>query len=102
MGVSTGESMIVLAVVWKAHPGKEDEVTRVLSILQTESRKEPGCAMYVVHRGHEDRSRFFIYEEYKDDAALEAHRNTPHFKAYARGDLMRLGERIDANLYDPI
>lgn len=94
--------MLVLAVTWKAHPGKEAEVVRVFSILQTESRKEPGCVMYVVHRGKEDRTRFFVYEQYQDDAALEAHRNTAHFKQYARGELMKLGDRVDANLYEPI
>lgn len=94
--------MIVLAVTWKAYPGKEDETSRVFAILQTESRKEPGCVMYVVHRGHDDRSRFFVYEQYKDAAALEAHRATSHFQRYARGELMKLGERVEANLYDPI
>lgn len=94
--------MIVLAVTWKAHPGKEEETVRVFSILQAESRKEPGCLMYVVHRGHEDRSRFLVYEQYKDQAALEAHRATPHFQQYARGELLKLGERVDADLYDPI
>lgn len=94
--------MIVLAVSWKAHPGKEQEVVRVFSILQAESRKEPGCLMYVVHRGQTDRSRFFVYEQYKDAAALDAHRNTAHFQQYARGELMKLGERVDAHLYDPI
>ena len=94
--------MIVLAVTWKAHPGKGNETVRVFSILQVESRKEPGCVMYVVHRGQEDRSRFFVYEQYKDDAALEAHRATPHFQQYARGELLKLGERLDAHLYDPI
>ncbi len=94
--------MIVLAVTWKAHPGKEKETERVFSILQAESRKEPGCLMYVVHRGHDDRSRFFVYEQYKDEAALEAHRATAHFKQYARGELLKLGERLQADLYDPI
>ncbi len=94
--------MLVLAVTWRAHPGKEAETSRVFGILQTESRKEPGCLMYVVHRGHDDRSRFFVYEQYKDEAALEAHRNTNHFKQYARGELLKLGERLEANLYDPI
>ncbi|HVP44421.1 MAG TPA: putative quinol monooxygenase [Terriglobales bacterium] len=94
--------MIVLAVTWKAHPGKEEEMKRVFSLLQAESRKEPGCLMYVVHRGREDRSRFFVYEQYKDEAALEAHRATPHFRLYARGELMTLGDRLDAHLYEPI
>jgi len=94
--------MIVLAVTWKAHPGKENEVVRVFSLLQTEARKEPGCLMFVVHRGHEDRFLFFVYEQYKDEAALEAHRATPHFKKYAQGELPKLGDRVEANLYDPI
>jgi len=94
--------MIVLAVTWKAHSGKESEVARVFSILQSESRQEPGCLMYVVHRGQEDRSRFFVYEQYRDQAALEAHRNTAHFKQYARGELAKLGERVEGNLYEPI
>ncbi|MBZ5648724.1 MAG: antibiotic biosynthesis monooxygenase [Acidobacteriia bacterium] len=94
--------MIVLAVTWKAHPGKEDEVVRAFSNLQTESRKEPGCVLYIVHRGHEDRSLFLVYEQYKDEAALEAHRATVHFKQYARGELLKLGERVEANLYEPI
>jgi autoinducer 2-degrading protein len=35
----------------------------------------------VQHR--EDPNRFYYYEVYKDEAALEAHRQTPHFKLYA-------------------
>ncbi len=94
--------MIVLAVTWKAHPGKEVETSRVFSILQTESRKEPGCLMYVVHRHHEDGSRFFVYEQYKDEAALDAHRASAHFQRYARGELLKLGERVEGSLYEPI
>ncbi len=94
--------MIVLAVTWKSYPGKEAEVERVFSVLQAESRKEPGCLMYIVHRGREDRSRFFVYEQYKDEAALEAHRASKHFQQYARGELLKLGERLDGNLYEPI
>ncbi len=94
--------MIVLAVTWKAHAGKEEETARVFAVLQAESRKEPGCVMYVVHRGQEDRSRFFVYEQYKDEAALEAHRATAHFQRYARGELLKLGDRLDADLYEPI
>ncbi len=93
--------MIVLAVTWKAHPDKEAETSRVFAILQAESRKEPGCLMYVVHRGLDDRSRFIVYEQYKDEAALEAHRATPHFQRYA-GELLKLGERVAGNLYQPI
>ena len=75
---------------------------RVLSLLQGETRKEPGCVQFVVSQGRDDRSLFFIYEEYKDDAALEAHRGTRHFQQYARGELMKAGERVNGFLCDPI
>ena len=94
--------MIVLAVVWVTKPGHEDEATKIFQILTAESRKEPGCLMYVVHRHRDDPRRFFIYEQYVDDAALEAHRNSLHFLEYARKQLPLLGERMQGDLYEPI
>jgi len=46
--------------------------------------------MFQVHRHKTEPRRFFIYEQYKDDAALEAHRATPHFLQYARKDLPKV------------
>ena len=63
--------MLVLAVNWLAHEGHENEVAVIFSKLQAASRQEPGCLMYVVHRHTEDPRRFFIYEQYRDAAALD-------------------------------
>ncbi len=94
--------MIVLAVTWMAKEGEEHEVTNIFRVLEDESRKEPGCLMYIVHRHRTDPRRFFIYEQYKDDAALEAHRASPHFQKYAVGKLPKLGERVEGELYKPL
>jgi (4S)-4-hydroxy-5-phosphonooxypentane-2,3-dione isomerase len=94
--------MVVLAVTWVAKVGREAEVAEVLAKLTEEARKEPGCSMFQVHRHRTEPRRFFIYEQYKDDAALEAHRNTPHFLQYARKDLPRIADRIEGHLYDPL
>ncbi len=94
--------MIVLAVTWKARSGNEAEVARLFAILQAESRREPGCRMYVVHRHLADPTRFFVYEQYDDRAALDAHRASPHFQRYAAGELPKLGERVEGELYEPI
>jgi quinol monooxygenase YgiN len=94
--------MVVLAVTWMAKVGHEADVVSLFSKLTEESRKEPGCAMYQVHRHKTDPRKFFIYEQYKDDAALEAHRATPHFLQYARKELTKLAERVDGQLYDPL
>jgi len=94
--------MVVLAVTWVAKVGQEAAVADVLAKLTEEARKEPGCAMFQVHRHRTEPRRFFIYEQYKDDAALEAHRNTPHFLQYARKDLPKIADRIEGQLYDPL
>ena len=94
--------MVVLAVVWMAKPGKESEAARIFSIMQTESRKEPGCRMYIVHRHRKDPRRFFIYEQYDDDAALQAHRDSPHFQKYVSGQLAGVGDRVEGELYEPL
>jgi quinol monooxygenase YgiN len=94
--------MLVLAVTWQANPGKESEVARLFQILQVESRKEPGCLLYLVQRHCDNPRLFFVYEQYQDDAALDAHRATPHFQQYARGELPKVAERIAADLYEPL
>jgi quinol monooxygenase YgiN len=94
--------MLVLAVTWQAKPGHEAEVAELFRKLTVESRKEPGCLMYQVHRHKENPARFFIYEQYKDDAALEAHRHTPHFLEYARKQLAPIADRVEGNLYLPL
>lgn len=94
--------MVVLAVVWIAKAGREAEVTSLFSKLTEESRKEPGCQMYQAHRHRTELRRFFIYEQYKDDAALEAHRTSPHFLQYAKKELPKIADRVEGQLYDPL
>jgi (4S)-4-hydroxy-5-phosphonooxypentane-2,3-dione isomerase len=94
--------MVVLAVTWVARVGREAAVAELFSKLTEESRKEPGCAMFQVHRHRTEPRRFFIYEQYKDDVALETHRNTPHFLQYAGKDLPKIADRVEGQLYDPL
>jgi len=94
--------MVVLAVTWMAKVGREAEVAKLFTRLTDESRKEPGCSIYQVHRHKTEPRRFFIYEQYKDDAALEAHRTAPHFLQFARKDLPRIADRVEGHLYEPL
>jgi (4S)-4-hydroxy-5-phosphonooxypentane-2,3-dione isomerase len=94
--------MIVLAVTWMAKTGRETEVAGILSKLTDESRKEPGCLMYQAHRHKTEPRRFFIYEQYQDDAAMEAHRAAPHFLQYAKKELPKIADRMEGHLYSPL
>jgi quinol monooxygenase YgiN len=75
------------------------EITDVLEKLAAASRQEPGCVTYVPHWCESEPDTVLIYEQYKDSAAHEAHRNSPHFQKYAVGGLyQRMRERAVESL----
>ncbi len=94
--------MVVLAVTWIANVGREAETARLFTELAIESRKEPGCVMFLVHQQKSDPARFLIYEQFRDDAALDAHRASPHFLQYVRQDLIKAAVRVEGNLYSEL
>jgi quinol monooxygenase YgiN len=94
--------MIVLKVDMLLKPGAEEKCREYIRILQEHSRREPGCLMYIGHQSTEDPRRFLFYEQYKDAAALEAHRTAPYFKQYVTGGLDAIMEQRSRELYQTI
>jgi quinol monooxygenase YgiN len=91
--------MIVLKVDMLVKSGTEEKCREYIRILQQHSRREPGCLMYIGHQSTEDPRRFLFYEQYKDAAALEAHRNAPYFRQYVTGGLDAIMEQRSRELY---
>ncbi len=65
-------------------------VREILEALTQASRQEPGCVIYVPHFVEGEPSTVLIYEQYRDEAAAAAHRETDHFRRYAVGGLYQL------------
>ena len=63
------------------------QVLDAVKHLAESSRQEPGCVSYIPHEVAGDSSSIMIYEQYRDEAALEAHRASAHFHEYAIGGL---------------
>ena len=91
--------MIVLKVDMLVKPGTEEQCREFIRILQEHSRKEPGCLMYIGHQSIENPRKFLFYEQYKDEAALQAHRNSAYFKQYVLGGLDTIMEQRSRDLY---
>jgi len=64
----------------KARPGKENELLSVLNSLVEPTRKEPGCLSYELLQNNEDPTDFTLIEEWRNEAALQSHFATKHFK----------------------
>jgi autoinducer 2-degrading protein len=54
--------------------GQEAEFERIMRAAVPRVREEPGNHAYVFHRSSENPQVFMFYEEYDDQAALDAHR----------------------------
>jgi quinol monooxygenase YgiN len=70
--------------------GRADAVHAGLAGLIEPSRAEPGNRGYTIRRTSATPPRYAVIETYRDQAAFEAHRATPHVSAF----LDRAGELL--------
>jgi quinol monooxygenase YgiN len=72
---------------------RDEDLERVkdyLRKLAEASRTEPGCVNFIPNLVEEGPAAMLIYESYADDAALESHRNSAHFRDYVANGLYKL------------
>lgn len=82
--------MISFTVRMKFRPDDRQRVAEVLASLAAASRQEPGCVTYVPHTVDGEPDTVVVYEQYKDQPSLDAHRSSAHFKDFAVGGLYQL------------
>jgi quinol monooxygenase YgiN len=82
--------MISFTVRMKFRPDDRHRVAELLTALTAASRQEPGCVTYVAHTVEGEPDTVLIYEQYRDEQALEAHRASPHFQTGAVAGLYQL------------
>lgn len=59
------------------------EAFKAASLANAEgSRNEPGVTRFDLLQQVDDPTRFVLYEEYVDEAATKAHKQTPHYLAW--------------------
>lgn len=72
--------MITYVATLKALPGKEAELAEFSVWLTKEVQKEEGCVMCIPHVAKDDPAEIVIFEQYKDEQALEAHNKSVHMQ----------------------
>ena len=63
-------------------PGSEEAFVAAAKICVAASRAEPGVLQYDVWREQQGEQRFVFNELYADQAAVDAHMASDHFKAF--------------------
>ncbi|MFB3915511.1 MAG: putative quinol monooxygenase [Terriglobales bacterium] len=94
--------MIALVVDFLVREGAEEQAKKYIRIMEEQTRHEPGCRLYIGHQSQDDSRRFLFYEQYVDQAALDAHRAAPYFAQYVTNGLATLIESRSASLFHTI
>ena len=85
---------VAFTVTWRARDGEADACANIIARFLPEARKEPGVELVTVNRSVSDPAKFLFYEVFSDEAAFEAHQQTPHFKRMILEEaLPRLAQR---------
>jgi len=69
---------VILYATFTATAGNGDAVAALLRDYATTVRKEPGNVLFEASCRADQPEAFFVYEEYADEAALQAHLNAPY------------------------
>jgi quinol monooxygenase YgiN len=77
--------------------GEEARVERVLRTMVSPTRAEPGCRRYDLFQaaGASGERIFCLLERFADEAAVEAHRETVHYKEYRANVVPLLAQPIE-------
>ena len=94
--------MFVLLVQFTVHAGKEEQAKEYIRKMEENTRREPGCQIYIGSQSNEDPRRFIFYEQYKDEQALAAHRAAPYFAQYVTNGLSPLMETVKRETFTTV
>ncbi len=96
--------MIVLVVTYTIQEGKIEQAKEYVRLMQENTRREPGCRFYVGHQSNDNPRKICFYEQYENQAALDAHIAAPYFADYIVNGMRKLiepGTRVQET-YTPI
>ena len=80
-----------------AREGKKDQVRTLLQGMLTPTRAEPGCRLYELYESSSG-GRFYFYETWESQAALDQHVATAHFKHLEQNIGELVAEPFEVNI----
>lgn len=93
---------VIVFASFHPKPGEAGAVEKILGGMVGPTRAEPGNEIYDLYRKAGVPASFHLFERYRDQAALQAHRETAHYKAYRAGIVDHLAEPIGVVVMSPV
>ena len=96
------KGMIISAIQFTFEARDADKAETLLREIRDASVKEPGVVRFEVGRSTDDPNVFVLWEVYRDQAAVDAHRASDHFKRLVLGGIRPLAKKRTAVTATPI
>jgi quinol monooxygenase YgiN len=84
-----------------ARKGKEKQLRELLRAMLAPTHAEPGCKLYELYES-DTKGRFYFYERWESQAALDKHAASPHFKRLEETAGEVLQEPFEVNILESI
>lgn len=75
--------MLGLWVKVRVKPEQRERFLKAIEVDADGSEREPACLRFNVLHDRQDQNVYYFFEVYRDEAALEAHRATPHYAVWS-------------------
>jgi quinol monooxygenase YgiN len=95
------DTAVIVFASFRPAEGQASHVHELLSWMVEHTRQEPGCERYDLYRTEGD-ATFHLFERYRDDEALQAHRGSDHYVEYRRRIVDMLDGPIDVLILDAV
>jgi quinol monooxygenase YgiN len=84
-----------------ARKEKEDQLRALLQSMLAPTHAEPGCKEYELYES-DSTGRFYLYEQWESQAALDQHAASPHFRRLEQTAPELMKEPFEVNILKPI
>jgi quinol monooxygenase YgiN len=84
-----------------AREGNETQLGALLQGMLTPTRAESGCELYELYES-DSKGRFYLYETWESQAALDRHLATPHFEHLKKTGAELVKEPFEVNIVKEI
>ncbi|MFO1024163.1 MAG: putative quinol monooxygenase [Acetobacteraceae bacterium] len=102
MSAAQSSGRIASTVTWQVNEGQIEAALAILARFVPLVRQEPGLESLTVSQRADDPSRFLFHEVFTDQAAFEAHQQTPHFRTMILEQAIPLLKHRERLMYTPL
>jgi quinol monooxygenase YgiN len=100
--VSMADNAVSVFASFRPREGRASDLRSLLAWMVERTRAEPGCDRYDLYEERDAGGTLHLFERYRSQEALEAHRATDHYIEYRRQVADLLEDPIGVVVLDPI